>query len=196
MTPSPNPDPTPPRADAQRNRRRVLEAVLASAGEVRELSLDEIARRAGVGRSTLFRHFPTREALLLAATAQAIEEGQETARAAIAGGGGAAAVLTRLSRDIARLAARFRVLRGNRELAARLIERDGAGGDDPLLAWVTAAHARGELRRELSPRWIADMLIVLAMASADQLREPGSDEAEVAAMLAATLIGAFVAPTG
>jgi AcrR family transcriptional regulator len=191
VTPSP-PDPTPARADAQRNRRRVLEAVLASAGELNELSLDELARRAGVGRSTLFRHFPTREALLLAATAQAIEEGQEMARAAIAAGGGAAEVLTRLSRDIARLAARFRVLRGNRELAARLIEREGG---DPLLAWVTAAHARGELRQELSPRWIADMLIALAMASADQLREPGSDEAEVAAMLAATMIGAFVAPT-
>jgi len=192
VTPSP-PDPTPSRADAQRNRRRVLEAVLASAGELNELSLDELARRAGVGRSTLFRHFPTREALLLAATAQAIEEGQEIARAAIAAGGDAAEVLTRLSRDIARLAARFRVLRGNRELAARLIEREG---DDPLLAWVAAAHARGELRQELSPRWIADMLVVLAMASADQLREPGGDEAAVAAMLAATLIGAFVAPRG
>ncbi|MDO8187375.1 helix-turn-helix domain-containing protein [Conexibacter sp. JD483] len=193
MTPQPPTDPPSPRADAQRNRRRVLEAVLASAGEVRELSLDEIARRAGVGRSTLFRHFATREELLLAATAQAIEEGQQIARAAIAGGGGAAEVLTRLSRDIARLAARFGVLRGNRELAAQLIAR---GEADPLLEWAVAAHARGELRQELSPRWIADMLVVLAMASADQLREPGSDEAEVAAMLAATMIGAFVAPTG
>ncbi|MDW5596217.1 helix-turn-helix domain-containing protein [Conexibacter stalactiti] len=191
---SPPPDPPTGRADAQRNRERVLEAVFALSGDLRDLSLDDIARQAGVGRSTLFRHFPTREELLLAATLRAIEEGREIARAVVADGGTAAEVFVRLSRDIARLAARFRVLHADRQLAARLVEP--ASADDPLLTWIVAAQARGELRRELTPRWIMEMLIALAMASADQLRDPGQDEAVVAAMLAQTLIGAFVAPTG
>jgi AcrR family transcriptional regulator len=54
-----------PRADAQRNRERILE--IAKEEFTRSganTSLDEIATRAGVGAGTLYRHFPTREALL------------------------------------------------------------------------------------------------------------------------------------
>src|ERR1019366_4062027 len=53
-----------PRADALRNRERVLEAAKAvfSAGGA-ETSLEAVARSAGVGIGTLYRHFPTREAL-------------------------------------------------------------------------------------------------------------------------------------
>jgi AcrR family transcriptional regulator len=53
-----------PRADAVRNRERVLEAAKAvfSAGGA-EASLEAVARSAGVGIGTLYRHFPTREAL-------------------------------------------------------------------------------------------------------------------------------------
>jgi AcrR family transcriptional regulator len=53
------------RADAQRNRMAVLaaaESVYAEQGV--DVSLNEIARRANTGNATLYRHFPTREALL------------------------------------------------------------------------------------------------------------------------------------
>jgi AcrR family transcriptional regulator len=54
----------PLRADAQRNRTRVLEAAKAAfADEGLAVPLDEIARRAGVGAGTVYRHFPTKEAL-------------------------------------------------------------------------------------------------------------------------------------
>jgi AcrR family transcriptional regulator len=181
----------PGRADAQRNRERVLEAVFAATGDLRDISLDDLAREAGVGRSTLYRHFPTREDLVLAANQRAIEEGHEMSRAAVAAGGSPAEVLTRLSRDVVRLAGRFRVLRAHRDVAARLVS--SVGYDDPLMAWIVTAHAQGQLRDDLSPRWIATTLVALSMATADELALPGQDESEVAAMLARTLIGAFVA---
>ena len=54
-----------PRADAQRNRERILEvAKEAFTRSGANTSLDDIARDAGVGPGTLYRHFPTREALL------------------------------------------------------------------------------------------------------------------------------------
>lgn len=52
------------RADAERNRQRVLEvAQTVFAAEGLAVPIDEIARRAGLGVGTLYRHFPTKEAL-------------------------------------------------------------------------------------------------------------------------------------
>jgi AcrR family transcriptional regulator len=54
-----------PRADALRNRERILEeAKRAFTRAGGDISLEEVARQAGVGAGTLYRHFPTREALL------------------------------------------------------------------------------------------------------------------------------------
>jgi AcrR family transcriptional regulator len=54
-----------PRADAKRNRLRLLETAKAAfAAKGSGASLDEIARTAGVGAGTLYRHFPTRDALV------------------------------------------------------------------------------------------------------------------------------------
>jgi AcrR family transcriptional regulator len=54
-----------PRTDAQRNRQRLLEvAKEAFARHGASTSLDEIATKAGVGAGTLYRHFPTRDALI------------------------------------------------------------------------------------------------------------------------------------
>jgi AcrR family transcriptional regulator len=56
-----------PRADAQRNRERILEAAKrAFTRSGASASLDDIANEAGVGPGTLYRHFPTREELLQA----------------------------------------------------------------------------------------------------------------------------------
>ena len=63
------------RADAVRNRERILEAaqVVFSAGGP-DASLEAVARRAGVGIGTLYRHFPTREALFEAVYRHQVEQ--------------------------------------------------------------------------------------------------------------------------
>jgi AcrR family transcriptional regulator len=53
-----------PRADAERNRARLLDAAKAAFSSGQTPTLDQIARAAGVGIGTLYRHFPTREALV------------------------------------------------------------------------------------------------------------------------------------
>ena len=67
--------PRKPRVDAVRNRERVLEAakVVFSAGGP-EASLEAVARRAGVGIGTLYRHFPTREALFEAVYRREVQQ--------------------------------------------------------------------------------------------------------------------------
>lgn len=64
-----------PRRDAERNRARLIEigrVTLAELGP--DAPLEEIARRAGVGIGTLYRHFPTREALVASIFAEHMEE--------------------------------------------------------------------------------------------------------------------------
>jgi AcrR family transcriptional regulator len=65
----------PMRADARRNYQRLLDAAVAAFAEhgADDVSLEEIARRAGVGIGTLYRHFPTRQALLEAVYLDQVE---------------------------------------------------------------------------------------------------------------------------
>ena len=70
--------PTPvrkPRADGRRNRERLLEVAKAAfAGVGADVSLEEIARRAGVGIGTLYRHFPTRDAIVEAVYRREVQQ--------------------------------------------------------------------------------------------------------------------------
>ena len=81
MTHQPAMEKRKPRADAIRNRERVLEAakaVFIQGGPA--ASLETVARRAGVGIGTLYRHFPTREALYEAVYRHEVEQLGELAR--------------------------------------------------------------------------------------------------------------------
>src|SRR6266404_710954 len=74
------------RADAERNKKLIVQAareVFATAGLA--ASIDEIAQRAGVGTGTLYRHFPTKEALFEAIVIGRVEELVEEARRLVAG---------------------------------------------------------------------------------------------------------------
>ncbi|MGF1427709.1 TetR/AcrR family transcriptional regulator [Kitasatospora sp. LaBMicrA B282] len=65
----------PMRADARRNYERLLEAAAAAFAERgASASMDEIAKRAGVGAGTLYRHFPVREELVAAVYRAGLEE--------------------------------------------------------------------------------------------------------------------------
>jgi AcrR family transcriptional regulator len=72
---APPPPPRKPRADAKRNRERILEVareVFTRDGAA--ASLDDIARRSGIGNATLYRHFPTRDALIEAVYRSEVEK--------------------------------------------------------------------------------------------------------------------------
>ncbi len=76
---------TPLRRDAARNRDRLLEAARTAFAEVGiDVPLEEIARRAGVGIATLYRRFPSREALLGAVAVEVVAEYAAVAEAALA----------------------------------------------------------------------------------------------------------------
>ena len=70
------------RADAARSRERILE--VARRSDPKDLRLNEVAREAGVGVATVYRHFPTAHALVEELTVEALERLGEVADAASA----------------------------------------------------------------------------------------------------------------
>lgn len=74
-----------PRADAESNRRRIVEVARAAfAADGLDLPVREIARRAGMGVATVYRHFPSRQDLISAVLAEQVARCGEEMRAALA----------------------------------------------------------------------------------------------------------------
>ncbi|MFD5949753.1 TetR/AcrR family transcriptional regulator [Streptomyces collinus] len=62
------------RSDAQRNRERILDVALVELSRSADVPLSTIAKKAGVGQGTLYRHFPSREALVLEAYRHEVQQ--------------------------------------------------------------------------------------------------------------------------
>jgi AcrR family transcriptional regulator len=150
------------RADARRNRERILDAaraVFAESGG--EAQMDQIAARAGVGVGTVYRHFPTKDALLaqmveqrFAAFAEWAEEaaGEPDAWAAFAG------FLTRcLEHCASDMGTQHALMAGDGTgVAERAAERTGLSARTEAL--IVRAQASGELRADFS---IQDIPVVM-----------------------------------
>jgi len=152
-----------PRADAVRNRERVLAAAKAVfSGGGRDASLEAVARDAGVGIGTLYRHFPTREALFEAVYRREVETLSELAEQ-LAGEAAPVEALRRWLRSNVEFAATKKGMSAALTLAAHGSSELSAYTFDRLSKAVGAlldrAVAAGEIRADISPE---DLLRTLA----------------------------------
>ncbi len=151
--PSRTPEHRELRADARRNRARVLRtAQRLFAAEGLGVSLDEIARRAGVGPGTVHRHFPSKEALYLAVATDQLERLVEEAEV-LAAGDDPEALFTLLSRMMESGAENATVKSAlvAAEFDLRTAAPDVAAGITRHVAdLLHRAHAAGAVRRDLT----------------------------------------------
>ena len=163
------------RSDARRNRERLLSAareLFASAGV--DVSTREVARHAGVGVGTLYRHFPAREDLVDAVLGEAFDELIGLAKTALAEADPWRG-FTRFVEEALVLHARNRALmdvvetqKHGRERAISMRRRIR-----PLVAQLVArAHADGSLRPDFTPQDVA-----LLFWASDRVIELGGDVA-------------------
>lgn len=177
----PAPAPSAMRADARRNRDSLLAAALATFTEsgADDTSLEQIARRAGVGIGTLYRHFPSRQALLEAVYRDQVEALCTQAGELLAVDSPRDALVTWL-----RAMVEFGTTKHN--LTAALTADYGkdvpvfSGCRDDLIAAATALLSRaqqaGAVRPEVTP---IDLLrLSHAVALATQRAADGPDQAE------------------
>jgi AcrR family transcriptional regulator len=123
----------PLRADARRNRERILKSarrVFSESGS--EAQIDDVARHAGVGVGTVYRHFPTKEALMAELVRQKFRHLATRAREALERSGEPFAILADL-------------LRGNAEELQRdaVMQQTLAGFDEHI--WAQAQPEQDEL---------------------------------------------------
>jgi AcrR family transcriptional regulator len=152
-----------PRADAIRNRERVLEAakVVFSAGGP-DASLEAVARRAGVGIGTLYRHFPTREALFEAVYRREVQQLSELAEA-LKSEADPVDALRRWLRSNVEFVATKKGMSAALALAVQSSSELSAFSFDRLTKAVGAlldrAVAAGEIRSDISPEDILRALV-------------------------------------
>ena len=172
----------PERADAARNRARILEAARSLFAErgVREVSLEEVARAAGVGKATLFRRFGDRGALFLALLDEHERELQDAVLRGEPPLGPGASPRARL---LAFLDALLRLSLEHRELLlASETARPGARLQTGAYAfWHRhVSWLLGESRPPADPDLLAHVLLAAFDAELlSALQEQGRDEASV-----------------
>lgn len=155
--------PRPLRADAARNHRRIVAAAAAAFEELGpEVSLEEIAHRAGLGVATLYRRFRTREQLIRAVVEDVFAAEIEPTAAATTGDPWADLTGT-LARSLDAVAEHRVVLDLAREASALDVETVHRFGRE-LERLLDRARAAGVVRPELTVRDLAAVL-VMAMAT-------------------------------
>lgn len=143
------------RADAERNRSRILEiAQEVFAAEGLSVRVEEIARRAGVGVGTIYRHFPTKDALLTAIVVDRLDWLAEHAEELAAAEDPGAALFALVRRVVDEGAAKKDLVEGlgGGEFAATVTGEAAATKRrfrKALAALLTRAQAAGAVRQDI-----------------------------------------------
>jgi AcrR family transcriptional regulator len=161
-----------PRADAVRNRERVLAAARdAFSADGPSVSLDDVARRAGVGAGTVHRHFPTKDSLFVAVIAGRLRQ-LATDAEGLAGAADPGAAFFAFFAELADQA------RENLALSAAVTDSADAvrGAGEPLAAalavLLTRAQEAGAVRADIT---VTDLHAIMAgVLLAEQRLDPAS----------------------
>ena len=184
------------RADAERSIASIVGAAVECFSRQPDVSMGEVATAAGVGRVTLYAHFPSREALLEAATDHALTQ----ASAALDAAG---------IEDVPAPEALRRMIRSGWPAVDRMWGLHAAGGPHSsprqwerygqfharIERLVARGQAEGSFRSDLSVEWLAAALHGLVHAAGQEVRAGRLDPATAPAVLETTLLALLAGPT-
>ncbi len=179
------------RRDARRNREAVIEAALAVLPDEPNASMATIAERSGLGRTTVYRHFPARNDLLIALFARVIEEARDVTSAVIEEGRPTADTLRALGPAIITIPDRFRFLHGVRDLGEEMITASATDPNRPVRRFVEAAQRRGEIHADVPAQFVVSAINGLATATANDMNEGRLTVDEAGRALGETMVRAF-----
>jgi AcrR family transcriptional regulator len=155
------------REDARRNREAVIDASLELLSEQPTATMSAIAELSGLGRTTLYRHFASRDELVRALFERVVGEAREATLEVISRDAPLADILCDLGPAVIGIGRRFQFLEGLRRSGGgdEVLEESTLDPNDPLRAYLTEAQERGEVPAEMPIQWILSAISGLAMAT-------------------------------
>lgn len=183
------------RADARRNVEAILEAGVSCLSRNPEASLGEIAEAAGVGRVTLYGHFPSRAELVDAVLARSIQQGHEVLEVVDLGGDPREA-LDRLVASSWLLVNRFRsvLVAAQAALPPGRIRDLHAGPAERVEGLIARGQAEGVFRTDLPTSWLVGTAQNVMHGAADEINAGRLDPDDAGAAISAILLAAFTPP--
>ena len=183
------------RADARRNVAAILDAALECLSRNADASVAEIAQTAGVGRVTLYGHFPSRAELVDAVLTSAIEKESQTLEAVDLSGDPRAA-LDRLVASSWLIVNQFRslLLAAQAALPPGRIRELHEGPAARVEGLITRGQEEGVFRDDLPTSWLVGTAQNVMHGAADEINAGRLDPDDAATAISATLLAAFTPP--
>lgn len=181
------------RSDARRNRRTVLDAAVTLLARRPQATMQEVAEASGLGRTTVYRHFPRRQDLIDALFAEVIRDAADTIEEALRTAGSARELLCELGPRFIAIGDRYRFVDAHPELRVRALHPI----DEvtiPLEAYFTSAQARGELRTDLPVAWILTTLRGLGVVAMIEVNAGRMTVEQAGRYVGETCASAFTLP--
>jgi AcrR family transcriptional regulator len=181
----------PLRSDASRNHEAILTAAIAVLADAPDASMAEVARASGTGRTTLYRHFPDRAALVRAIYERVLDEADTmTARRVAAAEADEdddpVRVVAELCASLAGLGDRYRFL--ERHDAQLRSHHPAADRGTALREYLLRARASGRVRADVDADWqFAAIAALVAAGSGHVFPSAARRSAELAATITVLL---------
>jgi AcrR family transcriptional regulator len=181
------------RADAERNTTAIIHAALEALANDPDVSMAEIARRAGVVRATVYMHFPTRESLLDAVMEDAVGQVAEATRAAEPTKGEPEEALERVLRATWHKLSDFQTLLAinTSRLSAKELHRRHQPVMTLFVPLIERGQKKGVFRSDLPVAWHLAMIRAIAHAASAELRSGRIVESRVEDALISTAANAL-----
>lgn len=182
----------PQRADARRSIEKALVAATECLGRNPEAGMSEIAKAAGVGRVTLYTHFPTREDLIEAAMQRLLDQGDQHLEG-IDLDGDPREVLTALIESSWLLMAQAGAVleAAQRSLPPGRVRELHAKPEKRINTLISRGQADGVFRDDQPAAWLASVLHHLLKGAADDVAQGRIDAQDAPGLITATVLSAY-----
>jgi len=181
------------RADAERSISSIIAAALEALAGDPEVSMAEIARRAGVVRATIYMHFPTRDSLLDAVMEHAVAQVAQATREAEPTVGEPAEALERVLRATWVQLSQFHALLAinTGRLSAKELHRRHEPVMSQFAPLIERGQKKGVFRSDLPVSWHLAMVRAVAHAASAEVRSGRISESEVEPAMLSTALNAL-----